>query len=274
MDPQSPILSDDQIQRYWRDGFIYGLPVLTEKQMSIVRRKLEDLERNELNQDPKRWSDPSYQPWTERGSPWWHWFQGMVRHPTIIGAATTLLGPNVLVRNADIFIKPVNLEETIQWHVDTTANDTDADKMLTAWLAITESTKKNGCMEWLPGSHRKPLPPEVKDKHSLSYGIESVKAIQKEPRAYNLLRPGELSLHHFRIGHRSLYNRSNEPRIGLVIRFMATDTPIAVAESGKGTLVAGSNIPGHFKLEKCFHVSWRRAEATQLAGRAKRFLIG
>lgn len=241
--------------------------------MSIARKKLANLEQNELDNDANRWVDPTYQPWMDKGSPWWHWFQGMVRHPTVTNIATAILGPNVLVRNADIFIKPVNLEETIQWHTDTTAKDSDADKMMTAWIAISESTKKNGCMEWLTGSHRRPLPPEVKDKFSLSYGPESVAAIRKDPKQANLLQPGEMSIHHFRTIHRSLYNRTSTPRIGLVIRFMAADTPLEVAESGKGTLVAGSNVPGHFKIEQSFHVSWRRAESPQMMEQAKRFLI-
>jgi len=269
LNPSEAILSDEQIQRYWSDGFVYGVPVLTTKQMEIARKKLVEMERKEVETDPERWADPDYQPWMKSGSPWWHWFQGMVRNPSIIGAVKALLGPNILVRNADIFVKPVGSEETIQWHADTASRDPSSDKMLTAWIAISDSTWKNGCMEWLVGSHRKALPPEVQDKHSLSYGRNSVKKIKSDPRQPNILIPGEMSIHHFRTIHRSRYNRTFNPRIGLVIRFMATDTPLEVAESGKGTLVAGSNIPGHFKVEPCFHVSWRRSSQVQLASLAK-----
>ena len=274
MTAHTPALSDDQIHQYWRDGYVYGIPILTPKQMSIARKKLIDLEGQELEKDPIRWSDPEYQPWMEPGNPWWHWFQGMVRHPTLIAAVQDILGPNVLVRNADIFVKPVGSEETIQWHTDTTAPDADADKMLTAWLAISDSSSKNGCMEWLTGSHREALPPEVKDKHSLSFNKKSAKAARKRPRQPNILEPGQLSLHHFRTIHRSQYNRTKSPRIGLVIRFMASSTPIEVAESGKGMLVAGSNLPGHFMAVPCFHVSWRREETTQLSEQAKPSWIG
>ena len=269
MKPSDTTLSDQQIQRYWRDGFVYGVPILTPKQMEVARKKLVELERKETETDPKRWADPEYQPWMNPGSPWWHWFQGMVRNPSITHAVQGLLGPNIMVRNADIFVKPVGSEETIQWHADTWSRDSGSNKMLTAWIAISDSTRKNGCMEWLTGSHRKDLPPEIQDKYSLSYNRSSVKKIGRAPRQSNLLQPGEMSLHHFRTIHRSRYNRTLSPRIGLVVRFMATDTPLEVAESGKGTLVAGSNNPGHFASEPCFHVSWKRSEEVQLASPAK-----
>ncbi len=260
----STALSDAQTKRYWRDGYLAGIPVLSPEQMTIARQALAQLEGREIEEDSTRWIQPDYQPWTHHDSPWWHWFQGLVRHPAIIGAVTSLLGPNVLLRNADIFVKPVKSSKGINWHTDTTAGGGDADKMLTAWLAISPSTPRNGCMEWLVGSHRKPLPDEVADKHSLTFGIDSSKTAANACRDYNLLEAGELSLHHFRTVHRSLHNRTSRPRTGLVMRFMASDTPKEVAESGKGTLVAGQNVPGHFRLETTFPVSWDRTERAQV----------
>ena len=264
MTPPPSVLSDPQIQSYWRDGFVSGIPVLTPDETSIARQALIGLEATELEQDPKRWSNPDYQPWKQRGSPWWNWFQGLVRHPTIIDAVSSVLGPDVLLRNADIFVKPVDSSTGINWHTDTTAGNADADTMLTAWLAISSSTRRNGCMEWLPGSHRAPLPPEAKDKHSLTFDPESTEAANAADRRANILKPGELSLHHFRTTHRSRRNQTSRPRIGLAMRFMASNTPPAVAESGKATLIAGSNLPGHFELEDSFRVGWSRTEAAQL----------
>lgn len=263
--PPPPTLSTAQIEAYWRDGFLNGIPVLSEAQMSVARRKLVELETHEIVEDADRWVNPDYCPWATPGSAWWHWFQGMARHPTIVGAVRCLLGPNVLIRNADIFVKPVGSPVAIRWHTDTTADDRDADKMLTAWLAVSQSSLTNGCMEWLTGSHRQPLPPEVKDKFSLSFNESSEQAVEHAPRCANILAPGELSLHHFRTIHRSGNNREAEPRIGLVIRFMASDTPIAVAETERGTLVAGDNTPGHFRNQRQFPVSWnKRSHVPQL----------
>ena len=117
-------------------------------------------------------------------------------------------------------------------------------------------------MEWLTGSHRQPLPPEIKDKHSLSFNEESARIADQAQRSANVLSPGELSLHHFRTIHRSKHNTEPSPRIGLVIRFMASDTPLEVAETHNGTLVAGANVPGHFTMTKEFPVSWNKRSKT------------
>ncbi len=268
MAPSGTPLSDAQIANYWADGYLSEIDVLTIDQAQQAKTKLIDLEASELAKDPIRWSDENHQPWQEPGSPGWHWFMGMCTHPTIIGAVSQLLGPNLLIRNADIFVKVAHSSRAIRWHTDTTASTEDAGRMLTAWLALTDSMEENGCMEWAKGSHRLPLPPEVKDKHSLALSPESYEMLENLPKISNLLHPGQMSLHHFRTLHRSGGNITRHPRIGLVIRFMAADTPLDAAESGTGLLVSGENTPGHFELRKRIRVTWNRSETAQLVSAA------
>jgi hypothetical protein len=257
-------LSTDQQQRYWDDGFLGGIPVLSPQQATLVRQKLIDLEAKELSEDPKRWARPDYQPWHTRGTPWWHWFHGMIRHPEILRAVEAILGPNILVRNADIFVKPAGSPVKIQWHVDTTASTANAGKMLTAWLALTDSIPANGALEWVVASHHLDLPSAIQDKSSLSYPNDAVDALETHPQRINHLKAGQMSLHHFRTVHRSGANSTDAPRIGLVIRFMAADTPLNTAESGKGILVKGENLPGHFQIGQDLAVSWRRPGVVEL----------
>ena len=264
MAPITPPLNEEQIAKYWRDGHLAGIDILTPEQASVARERLAKMEAQEIRQDAERWISEDYQPWQEPGSPWWHWFMGMVTHPTMLAAVTQLLGPDIMVRNADIFVKTARASREIRWHTDTTATTEQAGRMLTAWLALTESTLKNGCLQWTTGSHRVPLPPEVKDKHSLALSPDSFSIISELPQTPNLIQPGQLSLHHFRTIHRSGGNVTHTPRIGLVIRFMACDTELEAAESGTGMLVAGQNNPGHFGVSKALRVSWRRTAKKQL----------
>ena len=218
----------------------------------------------EVAADPERWADPKHQPWEVAGSPWWHWFHGMIRHPRILAAASSVLGPNVLIRNADIFVKAVDDPKRIRWHVDCTSPESEANKLLTMWIAISDSTMENGAVEWVKGSHAFELPPEVHDKASLSYPPEGAAHLDQLPRAPNLLRAGQMSLHHFRTVHRSGTNLTEKPRIGLVLRMMAGDVTPTAAETGKGILLAGENIPGHFKLVQELPVSWGRSGRVEL----------
>jgi len=264
VEPIAPPLSEEQIASYWRDGHLSEVDILTPKQAGLAYKKLATLEAQEVAKDAERWAGEDYQPWQQPGSPWWHWFMGMTTHPRIVATVSQLLGPNIMIRNADIFVKVARASKEIRWHTDTTASTEDAGRMLTAWLALTDSTHKNGCLQWASGSHRVALPPEVKDKHSLALPEDSYSIISALPKVPNLLRPGQLSLHHFRTIHKSGGNVTHFPRVGLVIRFMACDTPLDAAESGTGLLIGGENSPGHFGVVKQLRVSWRRSNKTQL----------
>ena len=257
-------LTEAQERQYWSEGFLTGLEVLAAEQMDRVRDRLISLEAAEIATDPERWADPNYQPWEVTGSPWWHWFHGMIRHPRILAAARSVLGPNVLIRNADIFVKAVDDPRRIRWHVDCTAPESEAKKLLTMWIAISDSTTENGAVEWVKGSHTFDLPPEIQDKSSLSYSSAGAAQLDQLPRASNLLKAGQMSLHHFRTVHRSGNNLTEVPRIGLVLRMMSSDVTEAAAETGKGILLAGENIPGHFKLVQDLAVSWGRSGRIEL----------
>ena len=254
-------LTQEQIDHYWANGYLSGIPILTQEQTAIARRKLIELERMEIERDPEQWADKNYTPWDDRKNPWWHWFLPMATHPRILAAVQSLLGPNVLIRNADIFVKPAKNERSISWHVDCTASEKEAGKLLTVWFAISDSAPRNGCMEFLKGSHRMTLPKNIMDKTSLTFTGTALERCDLAERQSNILRPGEISLHHFRTVHRSSGNETNVPRIGFVVRFMAADATREAAESGKAYLASGTDTTRNFTIEKTFPVTWQRSQA-------------
>ena len=70
-----------------------------------------------------------------------------------------------------------------------------------------------------------------------------------EAKAVDLiLKPGEMSLHHVGIVHGSEANRSDKPRIGLAIRYIATDVVQDGTVQQCATLVRGKDHYGHFHL--------------------------
>ena len=269
MDNSVSGLQQEQIDDYWANGYLNGIQILTPEQMHIARKKLIQLERAELENDPEEWSSPDYLPWSDRKNPWWHWIQPMATHPKIVAAVRGILGQNILIRNADVFVKPAQSARSINWHVDCTASIYEADKMLSVWFAVSDSDPENGCMEFLPGSHRMPLPPNIKDKTSLSFAGTALQRANSSARESNVMRAGQISMHHFRTVHRSSGNTTNEPRIGLVIRFMAADATTETAETGKAYLVCGENKPGNFSIEKNFPVTWKRSAHGDLQSSAE-----
>ena len=83
------------------------------------------------------------------------WVHGLTRHPGILDAVEALIGPNILVYTSTWFIKEPETPAIAAWHQDATYFGLRPYEHVTAWLALTDATAENGCMEFLPGSHHR-----------------------------------------------------------------------------------------------------------------------
>ena len=125
------------------------------------------------------------------------------------------------------------------------------DDVATAWVALSPANLNSGCMRFLPGSQREDHLQHVDTFHKdnlLSRGQEIVVEIDSARAVDCILAPGEMSLHHVKLVHGSEPNRSNDRRIGLAIRYIATDVKqLKVRDSAM--LVRGVDRYGHFDHE-------------------------
>src|SRR3989449_7643409 len=144
-------LSSAQVEGYARDGFVSPVPALTREQAAHYREKLAVFERavgGPLTSDA---TDARYRSRTHVLLAWVH---GLVRHPAILDAVEQLIGPDILVFTSTWFIKEPESPAIAAWHQDATYFGLRPYVHVTAWLALTDATAENGCMEFLPGSHR------------------------------------------------------------------------------------------------------------------------
>ena len=179
------------------------------------------------------------------------WVGDLVRHPRVLDAVESILGPNLLVWRSVFFVKPAGDPRYIAWHQDSAYWGLSSDDEVTAWIALTESTVQNGCLRVVPGSHLRPAVPhelEFAENNLLVRGQRAlVDVAEGEQRRLELL-PGEMSLHHVRMLHGSAGNASDGPRVGLAVRYIATH----VRQRGwrnSATLVRGKDEFGNFDLE-------------------------
>lgn len=114
---------------------------------------------------------------------------------------------------------------TVGWHQDAYYWPLDPQESLTVWLAFDDSTKENGAMQVIPGSHRAGLL-----KHNRSQETQSVLTLEcergqfREDSAVSVtLRAGEVSIHDDMLVHGSPPNPSDRRRAGLTIRYSRTN---------------------------------------------------
>ncbi len=240
-------LSDDQVHRYARDGFLSPLPALTPDEAAKCRAKLDAFERAIGGRITDDTTDHRYRSRTHVLLAWVH---ALVRHPAILDAVEDLIGPDILVFTCTWFIKEPESAAIAAWHQDATYFGLRPYVHVTAWLALTDATAENGCMEFLPGSHARGQLPHRAGvvKESVNRAGQAVTVdVDDAPAVCAPLRAGEFSLHHTLCLHRSPPNRSRERRIGLAISYIPTSARhVGVTHKAPALLVRGVDTFGHF----------------------------
>lgn len=247
-------LLPEQVDAYWRDGVVSGVPVLP---ASFVAGALADLRRRIDAAGGADWTDRDYRPW-EHGEdhPLVGWMDAVARQRTVLDAVAAVLGPDLLIRNCDVFWKAPGRARGIGWHRDTAVTGPEADGLLTAWIGLTPSTPDNGALRFKLGSHRVALDDPPRDNQSLTLTAAAVASVADCDELVNDMPAGCMSMHHFSTVHASGANRSGAPRIGFVVRFMRPSISRAAAESGTATRVRGRDSHGHFSLLRRFPLGW------------------
>lgn len=179
------------------------------------------------------------------------WVHEMVTHARVLDAVESILGPNLLIWNTRWFAKMPGDKTYISWHQDATYWGLDPPNVATAWIALTNSNAANGCMRVVPATHRGPLLPQVETyaaDNALSRGQEIAVEVKDSEAVDIVLQPGEMSLHHIGIVHGSNANQSNQPRIGIAVRFITPDVVQKGAQKQMAYLARGVDPFGHFEL--------------------------
>ena len=222
-------LSREQIEFFNENGYLKGIRILDDEQIEILRRELKELmnpdhparqlfyeyNSNE-SADPNKILFHALGAWrVTRG------FHDLLWHPAFTIPAAQLLG-DAVVRfwHDQLFVKPARHGGVVIWHQDYSYwTRTKPIAHLTCWIGLDDSTKENGCLHYVPRSHRWNLLPREDFANDMDKIQEFLTGEQKrefKPVAIELEK-GECSFHHPMTVHGSFANDSDRPRRGAVI---------------------------------------------------------
>ena len=231
--------------QYRRDGFVFPLDILDEHEARAIRDDLETAEA-ELAEDPERLA--LLRSYPDRLLPS---FDKLIRHPALIEAASSVLGPDLMVWSAGLFIKEANSPKIVSWHQDLTYWGLDTAEETTCWVALSDVSKASGAMKFVPGSHRESLVDHIDtfdENNLLTRGQEIAVEVDEKDAVIVELKPGQASMHHGHLFHGSGPNTTSDRRIGSAIRYIKTSMK---QQDGTKSLVAhvsGEDKSGHFKV--------------------------
>jgi non-haem Fe2+, alpha-ketoglutarate-dependent halogenase len=237
------ILTQQQVDAFWKDGCVFPIRVMGESDALAIRTRLEDFERET--------GEPLKGALRHKSHLLFSWLGDLVRQEKIVDAIEDLYGANLLCWTTNFFIKEANNPAFVSWHQDSTYWGLNRPDVVTAWIALTESNKSNGAMGFMPGTHTSDQIPhrDTFAKNNLLTRGQEVAVDVDEKKAVTIeLKPGEMSLHHVRLVHGSPPNPSNDRRIGFAIRYIPTSVG-QVAGEDSATLVRGVDEFHHFELE-------------------------
>ncbi len=230
--------------QYRRDGYIFPNPAMSTAQAAAYRAKLEAVEQAVKDDPPRRNTLRRY------SNIVLDFVDEITRLPTITDRVAAVLGEDILALDASFFIKEARSPNYVTWHQDLHYWGLDGEDEVTAWVALSPATSESGCMRFVPGSHRHIVDHHdtFDDKNLLTRGQEVAVAVDEKDAVDVVLAPGEFSLHHGRVFHASEPNPSDDRRIGLAIRYIATRMQTAGGAPMSAMLVRGQDRHGNFTL--------------------------
>jgi non-haem Fe2+, alpha-ketoglutarate-dependent halogenase len=237
-------LSTEAIRHYREHGYYSPVRVLSAAEAAEVRRHLEEYERA---------GGALSGPLRHKTHLLFTWLNELIRRPSILDAVEDIIGPNILCWGTSFFIKEARTPSFVSWHQDSTYWGLEPPDIVTAWVAISESTLANGAMRVIPGTH---IGDQLAHRDTfardnmLSRGQEIEVEVDASKAVDLLLQPGEMSLHHVRLIHGSEPNPSARRRVGFAIRYLPTHVRQTVGARDFATLVRGEDAFHNFEDEQ------------------------
>lgn len=229
------LLTPEQCEQYRNLGYVAPIRIMPAAQALALRERLESFERSQ--------GAPLQGAMRHKTHLLFAWLNDLVRHERILDAVEDLYGPNLLCWTTNFFVKEAHDPGFVSWHQDSTYWGLSQPDVVTAWMALSESTVANGAMEVIPGTHLLDQIPhrDTFGKNNLLTRGQEIAVEVDETQAVPIeLQPGEMSLHHVRIIHGSKPNASAQRRIGFAIRYIPTYVRQLQGEDS-ATLVRGED---------------------------------
>lgn len=256
-------LTDEHVAFYEQNGYLSPVRILSDEQVDRLCEELAPLT------DPSHPGHSLFYEFhtnesSEPGTTLFHalgaWriapgFHDLLWHPAFTVPASQLLDGPVRFWHDQLFCKPAAHGGVVSWHQDYSYwTRTQPIAHITCWIALDDSTCENGCVRYLPGSHRWELLPIT----GLAGDMDAIRSVLSEEQMAAFERPvaielrrGEATFHHSLMVHGSQANGSPRPRRATVINAFrdgvrsASDDPLlqGVPPVRRGEAMGGRFFP-------------------------------
>lgn len=237
-------LTQAQTERYERDGYVYPVDVFPREQALAYGAALEAFEQTHGFQLGKGYNFKPHLLFT--------WVDAVVHHPAVLDAVEDLIGPDIRLFHLSVWPKNAHDAAFVSWHQDATYFGLEPTEQVTAWVALSDAPVAAGCMEVIPGSHKRGQHHHHTDPspHNLLSRGQTMSAVPDNPRTdFMAVSAGQMSMHHTYLMHRSGPNNTDHRRVGLGISYIPAHVRCRSATRLTAMLVRGADRYGYFDDE-------------------------
>jgi len=252
------MLTKEQVQQFWEDGFIIVENLLDEAEVAALRQRAEWVSSGEAAHVPKQLLqvEPQVaqgvtqaQTYADSLRKMSHLafydevFAAHARNPKVLDIIESLLGPDLKLYQDQLFMKPPRVGSRQRYHQDMPLGfHIDPPDMVTCWAALDDSTIENGCLWMLPGTHKFGITEESEwakyEQMSLDGRLPEEKPIE--------MKTGSCSFHHGLILHSSRPNLTDKRRRGYATHYVSAKCRYTgPPEKNDAMLVRGQATPGY-----------------------------
>jgi len=223
-------LTAEQVHHFKEKGFLHGVPLLNLEQLETLRTELDEVtnpdhEGREFfyeyhsneSENPETTLFHALGAWRVRPA-----FHDVLWNPAFLMAAFQLLGgKGFRLFHDQLFSKPAKHGGVVAWHQDFSYwTWTSPMAHLTCWMGLDDVDVENGCLYYIPRSHRWGL----LEKKGLAGDMDAIRADLTPDQVADFdrkvpieMKAGEASFHHPLMMHGSYENRSDRRRRATLI---------------------------------------------------------
>lgn len=247
-------LSPEQKVQYERDGFLALRGVLTPEEVNAMKETLAGYLREGLAMlsagvlpetdtvqchgvwiqlEPAVLSGKAQAPdpvaaarkvWNLYGND--HLVTRLIEDGRILSLVTSILGSEVWFFADKAMLKPPHIGVEKPWHQDMPYFPfvpKEPYLHVAVWIALDDATVENGCMQYLPGSHRMGnLTTDTIWTEGVSHLAADERRIDTSQAVMVEAKAGDVVLHDGMVLHYSAPNRSPKPRWAFILDFIST----------------------------------------------------
>jgi ectoine hydroxylase-related dioxygenase (phytanoyl-CoA dioxygenase family) len=221
-------LTDEQIAFFRENGFVQLDHVLSAEELAALRAAADEVLRRRYDSRVETSAaNPEYEKVFVQKVNLWRVHEGIRRYvlnPRLAEIARRLIGTSrIRLWHDHLLTKMPGDSKPSPWHQDRPYWPMNGYDQLSCWMALDDVDERNGCMQFIPGSH---LWGELEPVNLVNpqdiFALVPDKPVK--PAYIARMKAGSCTFHHGLTFHYASANQTDRPRRAMVTIYMADGT--------------------------------------------------